>query len=535
MQEKTIGAKIREYRQKKGLTQDALAAELNISSQAVSKWENGLTSPDISLLVPLSSALGIAVNDLLGGGRRDELERAWHKTWPLGDEFSLVFAEEALKEFPHDETFLYRRAVDEYFLGVDKRVPEEQRELYLTRADIHFSNLHRKYPEDETYTSFLAQVCHARGERDHSLELIYSCKKSESRDRLIAEFLGGEDEIKYEQSKIDDLVWELIRKLENQNTRQSVATARSLIELFSVKDKDNLLRSLNYKEAAFCLADGDVDGYLKALNEAYDSLNCKVRSEELVFQPLYDDRGAMRKPLVKEIDGMIGVFLAKPELVHPSSRALRRKLTDAAVVIENVRKSNWKNYFTFCYRHVRHGDLFRYSTEWDMTAEENAALDAVFTNYYKEMRPLAVAYTLEAYRREVERLFGVGAMTGFVAKLDSCPVLGYCNCGSKEKYKNLSSSWCHCDLPDGAKVFSIVDVLVANSFTLCGLEEKLIDRAVREAQTAGYTHAEAYPSESLCGEAFDVLVAYYESIGFVTVRDLTNEDDGRSFMMRKAL
>jgi predicted GNAT family N-acyltransferase len=94
---------------------------------------------------------------------------------------------------------------------------------------------------------------------------------------------------------------------------------------------------------------------------------------------------------------------------------------------------------------------------------------------------------------------------------------------------------CHDDLPDGTKVFSIVDVLVANSFTLCGLEEKLIDRAVREAQTAGYTHAEAYPSESLCGEAFDVLVAYYESIGFVTVRDLTNEDDGRSFMMRKAL
>ena len=45
-----------------------------------------------------------------------------------------------------------------------------------------------------------------------------------------------------------------------------------------------------------------------------------------------------------------------------------------------------------------------------MTSEENAALDAVFTNYYKEMRPLAVAYTLEAYRREVERLFGVGGL-----------------------------------------------------------------------------------------------------------------------------
>ena len=58
MQEKTIGEKIREYRQKQGLTQDALAAELHVSSQAVSKWENGQTMPDISLLLPLSRFLG---------------------------------------------------------------------------------------------------------------------------------------------------------------------------------------------------------------------------------------------------------------------------------------------------------------------------------------------------------------------------------------------------------------------------------------------------------------------------------------------
>ena len=61
MQEKTIGEKIREYRQKKGLTQDALAAELHVSSQAVSKWENGLTMPDINLLVPISKVLRIGL------------------------------------------------------------------------------------------------------------------------------------------------------------------------------------------------------------------------------------------------------------------------------------------------------------------------------------------------------------------------------------------------------------------------------------------------------------------------------------------
>ena len=64
MQEKSIGEKIREYRLKKGMTQDALAAELHVSSQAVSKWETGQTMPDISLLLPLSRVLKIGVNEL---------------------------------------------------------------------------------------------------------------------------------------------------------------------------------------------------------------------------------------------------------------------------------------------------------------------------------------------------------------------------------------------------------------------------------------------------------------------------------------
>ena len=67
MQEKTIGEKIREYRQKKGLTQDALAAELHVSAQAVSKWENGKSLPDSSSMLELCEILKISVNDLLCG------------------------------------------------------------------------------------------------------------------------------------------------------------------------------------------------------------------------------------------------------------------------------------------------------------------------------------------------------------------------------------------------------------------------------------------------------------------------------------
>ena len=89
MQEKTIGEKIREYRQKRGLTQDALAAELHISSQAISKWENGQTMPDINLLVPISKVLGISLNDLLGTDRREEFERTANDQIPEDEENDL--------------------------------------------------------------------------------------------------------------------------------------------------------------------------------------------------------------------------------------------------------------------------------------------------------------------------------------------------------------------------------------------------------------------------------------------------------------
>ena len=56
---------IHEKRKELGLTQEQVAAYLNISAAAVSKWENGLTSPDISLLPPLARLLKTDVNTLL--------------------------------------------------------------------------------------------------------------------------------------------------------------------------------------------------------------------------------------------------------------------------------------------------------------------------------------------------------------------------------------------------------------------------------------------------------------------------------------
>ena len=63
----TLGRRIGMYRKEKGLKQDELAEKLGVSPQAVSKWENDQTCPDISLLPQLSKILGVTVDELLSG------------------------------------------------------------------------------------------------------------------------------------------------------------------------------------------------------------------------------------------------------------------------------------------------------------------------------------------------------------------------------------------------------------------------------------------------------------------------------------
>ena len=65
--EMTIGKRIAALRREKGLKQDDLAQMLEVSPQAVSKWENDQTCPDISLLPKLAKVLGVSVDELLSG------------------------------------------------------------------------------------------------------------------------------------------------------------------------------------------------------------------------------------------------------------------------------------------------------------------------------------------------------------------------------------------------------------------------------------------------------------------------------------
>lgn len=79
-----IGKVIKECRQAKNLTQESLAEKLNVTPQAVSRWENEISYPDITLLPRISRVLGISADVLLGiKGDADEAACDVRKDMPL--------------------------------------------------------------------------------------------------------------------------------------------------------------------------------------------------------------------------------------------------------------------------------------------------------------------------------------------------------------------------------------------------------------------------------------------------------------------
>ena len=63
----SIGSRISKFRKTKGMTQEELAGKMGVSPQAVSKWENDISCPDIGLLPQLAGMLGVTTDELLTG------------------------------------------------------------------------------------------------------------------------------------------------------------------------------------------------------------------------------------------------------------------------------------------------------------------------------------------------------------------------------------------------------------------------------------------------------------------------------------
>ena len=80
----TIGSNIKRLRMNKGITQEQLGEVLGVSSQAVSKWENGIALPDITLAPILARYFGISMDELFGFHLKED---GWvYREWAPGAE-----------------------------------------------------------------------------------------------------------------------------------------------------------------------------------------------------------------------------------------------------------------------------------------------------------------------------------------------------------------------------------------------------------------------------------------------------------------
>lgn len=113
----SMGQIIKRLRKERNFTQEELAEQLNVSPQAVSKWENGTSMPDISQVLPIANVFGVSTDLLFGvSGKsgREEVEKIISHaesflTKPLTSECmkKMYFAlQDGLKKYPNNAILL---------------------------------------------------------------------------------------------------------------------------------------------------------------------------------------------------------------------------------------------------------------------------------------------------------------------------------------------------------------------------------------------------------------------------------------------
>ena len=151
-----LADRIKEFRRRDGRTQEALANELGVTPQAVSRWEKGLCYPDMGMIPSLANVFGVSIDELFGydNERSRKVDALTERIRGMirennGADVSMdqciALAREGLIEFPGNEKLTLALASALYTAGYVRHG-----ELHLTDADgygVYDVRRHRTYPE----------------------------------------------------------------------------------------------------------------------------------------------------------------------------------------------------------------------------------------------------------------------------------------------------------------------------------------------------------------------------------------------------
>lgn len=234
-----IGEKLRILRKTKKLTQEQLADYLNVSAQAVSKWETGLTSPDIDMLPRLAVFYGVTVDELLDFDRfriDREVEALVEESVPLRrePEIAETFYREALKRYPNNEVLL-----NCLLMVIPDHRAEEKLRIGQQMLDCSADDEIR-----HDVCRILAETCFSNGDRllaEHYLAKIpelYFLKTE-----IAATLRQGDDQLE-EIRKTENVCFRILTtmlslRMQRDGEARYHALARELLTLYGNLDEDH--------------------------------------------------------------------------------------------------------------------------------------------------------------------------------------------------------------------------------------------------------------------------------------------------------
>jgi len=204
-----IGTDIKKLRRERDITQEQLAEYLNISVSAISQWECGKTTPDISLLAPLANIFGVSADVLLGIDVTNKEKQIQNiignaEQYHLADpEKAVSMLREGLKEYPNSFEIMERLMNCLYSLYTKKHGQATEEALMLTNEIIKLGEkILAECTDDKCRSSAINSLCFAysspeAGMTEKAIELAEKLPYNVvTREGLLAHLYEGEKQLK---------------------------------------------------------------------------------------------------------------------------------------------------------------------------------------------------------------------------------------------------------------------------------------------------------------------------------------------------
>lgn len=235
-----IGNKIRELRKQRGITQEQLAESIGISFQAVSKWENNIALPDITLVPVLASYFGVSMDELFDFNLKEiehavriitEKEYQYRESNPAE---SRRILEEGLKKYPENDILLNNLLyVLDYSVKPDETIAIASKLIEKTNQnDVKYDALR-----------FLAYAYKAKGDLESAeaaieqIPEIYFTKLTEKAYLLSgkAKFEAAEKQKWISFENLLQMMWKLAEYYEeNGKIDKAIAETKKALNLISI-------------------------------------------------------------------------------------------------------------------------------------------------------------------------------------------------------------------------------------------------------------------------------------------------------------